>query len=239
MLNETKNISDKVYLRAYKELIQYLKALFICYDQQLNLSDKNKIKLVKEWGWYKYFASLNKNSEIDKVHIVTFNYDIWLERILKQLNVQYNIAGFESNNQYKFQIYKPHGSISFQSYIVKEKDAYDIDYSFDIVDDDISKFSIKYDNITPLTSINALIPPAGDSNRLGFKWANTIRKEIDQMIKDITINDELVICGISYWHVDRLELDHILGKIPIDVSDVSVFNPSPPRALNAILTTFF
>lgn len=59
------------------------------------------------------------------------------------------------------------------------------------------------------------------------------------MIKDITINDELVICGISYWHVDRLELDHILGKIPIDVSDVSVFNPSPPRALNAILTTFF
>ena len=139
----------------------------------------------------------------------------------------------------KFQIYKPHGSISFQSHIVKEKDAYDIDYSFDIVDDDISKFSIKYDNITPLTSINALIPPAGDSNRLGFKWANTIRKEIDQMIKDITINDELVICGISYWHVDRLELDHILGKIPIDVSDVSVFNPSPPRALNAILTTFF
>lgn len=239
MLNDTQNKSDKVYLKAYKELIQYLKALFICYDSKLDFKSNKLQKSIKSWGWYKYFNQLRNRTDIEKVHIITFNYDIWLERVLDLLKINYNIVGFENKTNSQFQIYKPHGSISFQSHVLKEKEAYEIDYSFDIIDDDISKFSIKYNNITPLSSINALIPPAGDSNRLGFKWAKTIRNNIDTEIKKVTLNDELIICGISYWHVDRLELDHILGKIPIDISNVLVFNPYPPRALNAILTTFF
>lgn len=239
MLTNTKKASqEKIYLKAYKELIQYLKALFIYYDKRIEFS-KKKLKTIKEWDWSRYFNKLNSDEGVESVHIVTFNYDIWLERTLELLGINYNIAGFQNGDECKFHIYKPHGSISFQSKIKKEKEAYEIDYTFDIVEDDVSNFDIEYSKITPLSSINALIPPAGDSSRFGFSWAKTISKEIDSMIDNINSEDELVICGISYWHVDRLELDRILGKIPIDVSDVFVLNPSPPRALNAILTTFF
>lgn len=236
--NHSTENSNKIYLLAYKELVQYLKTLFIYYNRKIDFRDIDLQNKIKQWSWYKKLELLNQDHTIEKVHIITFNYDIWLERILKLMGVDYNIAGFE-NKDSKFQIYKPHGSISFQAKVARDKAAYAINYNFDVPDDRIEQFDIEYDHISPLGSINALIPPAGDSGRLSFKWADTIRNKIGEAIKTFKSEDELILCGLSYWHVDRSELDKILGEIPIDISNVSVFNPQPPRALNAVLTTFF
>jgi hypothetical protein len=227
---------NKIYLKAYKELAQYLNTLFIHYDNMVNI--KTLYKNLKKWEWIKFLRKLNLDSSINKIHIITFNYDIWLERILEIIKAKFDIAGFTDNN-YKFQLYKPHGSISFNSKITKEKDAYSIDYSFDVVDDDVDAFNIKYDNITSLGSIIALIPPAGDSNRMNFKWSKTINDKIKSSISEIKAEDELIICGVSYWHVDRTEFDHIIANIPPNISNVLMLNPNPPRALNAVLTTYF
>lgn len=182
---------------------------------------------------------MNNCNDVEKIHIVTFNYDIWLERMLKISNIDFNIAGFETKDC-KIQIYKPHGSISFQSTVEMEEDAYEIKYNFDIPNDTIDQFLIKYEDMSTLGSWNAIIPPAGDSNRMvGCKWAKTIRECIDKALSTITRNDELILCGMSYWHVDRSELDHYLCKIPMEINNVFVINPNPPRALNAVLTTYF
>lgn len=55
-------------------------------------------------------------------------------------------------------IYKPHGSISFAHNTSKVKDVFKIDYGQDILDGQISEFSIKEEELSVLNSINAMIP---------------------------------------------------------------------------------
>ena len=90
-----------------------------------------------------------------------------------------------------------------------------------------------------MNKINAIIPPAGDSNRLDFKWASEVRNNAILESKSLTDKDEVVFCGMSYWHVDRLEIDTILTNIAPNISNVRVINPNPPRVLNAVMTTLF
>jgi len=79
--NRPRNV-DSIYMKAYKELVTYLKALFIFYNDKINVPNVN----LEDWGWSKYFIKLNNDPTINKVHVVTLNYDIWLERILNKNN---------------------------------------------------------------------------------------------------------------------------------------------------------
>lgn len=243
MLNDNFKINskdfyqNKIYLSAYKELVQYLNSLFIYYNS--NVTDKTIIRLTKEWNWYKYIKRIAKDGNIEKIYIITLNYDIWLERILMLYKIDFNVVGFE-NNDSKIQIFKPHGSISFQSKIIQDKEAFGITYDFDIPQDATDQFEIKYKGITPLGSLTALIPPAGDSSRMiGNKWSKTIREEIGKTCSLCKNSDELILCGVSYWHVDRAEIDQYLGHFPADILNVKIYNPKQPPAFNAVLTTYF
>lgn len=148
------------------------------------------------------------------------------------------MIGFEETDN-KLKIYKPHGSISFVHNVRKVKENFKIDYDNDSNDGNLSEFKLNYKNIDSLNKINAIIPPAGDSHRLDFKWAQDIKNKISNDIKIISENDELIISGVSYWHVDRLEIDSIVTSISANIKNVRVFNPNPPRVLNAVMTTLF
>ncbi|MGG7467052.1 hypothetical protein [Chryseobacterium arthrosphaerae] len=87
--------------------------------------------------------------------------------------------------------------------------------------------------------VNAIIPPAGDSSRLDFKWAKEIRDKAKSIASELTKDDELLICGLSYWHVDRLEIDSILTSINPNIEEIKVINPFTPKVFNAIITTLF
>lgn len=232
-LNNRQRGVDSIYMCAYKELVTYLKALFIFYNDKINVPDIN----LANWGWCSYLKQLFNDPNIDKVHIVTLNYDIWLERILKKNNIDFSISNFEENK--KLIIYKPHGSISFSHSSIKVKDAFDISYEHDVLDGQLSEFTIEYENLTALNSINAMIPPAGDSSRLDFAWTKQIRESILTASSGLTTNDELIICGTSYWHVDRLEIDKILTSINGNINDVKIINPHSPNVFNAVITTLF
>lgn len=58
------------------------------------------------------------------------------------------------------------------------------------------------------------------------------------MALGINENDEVVLCGISYWYVDRRELDTLLINLNQDVN-FTFINPAPPRDLNAVLISIF
>lgn len=234
ILQKDNRNESNIYIKAYKELASYLYALFVYYDKQIYIDD---IDLCK-WGWADYLEKLNRSSDVSSVHIVTYNYDVWLERVLKKLNVEFDIAGFE-NRSSKFKIYKPHGSISFVHNVKKVVDDFKIDYDSDTNDGSIDEFRVKYEDLDALNKINAIIPPAGDSSRLDFKWATVVRNQAISTAKELEEQDEIIFCGISYWHVDRLEIDSILMKINPEISNVRVINPNPPRVLNAVMTTLY
>lgn len=234
ILHKNNKKSQNIYIKAYKELGTYLQALFVYYNKQININTVD----FSDWPWFKFLNDLHNSSEVEKIHIVTLNYDIWLERVFKKINIHFDIASIDENDN-KIKIYKPHGSISFSHRVKKEKEAFEIRYDTDSNDGEISEFTIEYDNINALNSVNAIIPPAGDSSRLDFKWAKEIRDSAKEVAKSLNKNDELIICGLSYWHVDRLEIDSILTSINPEIEEVKVINPYTPKVFNAIITTLF
>lgn len=228
---------DRIYLKAYSELIVYLRHLFSYYDNAILTSQLEEFLSVTKWGWVPFFKSLATSKEYDKITFVTYNYDIWLERILSCLKIPFTVKGFEGKVTHKVEIIKPHGSISFvpKSYTT----TYSISYSLDFEGVSIDQLELKYTDLTHYEK-GAIIPPAGDSIRLKVTapWSQHLRNAAKDAALDISTNDEVVLCGISYWHVDRRELDELLLNLNQD-SGFTFINPLPPRDLNAVLISIF
>lgn len=235
ILPQRTEIKDKIYIRAYNELEQYLMSLFVYYTNKIKLSKyRNKLN---GWGWIKYLKALNSDKNIKSINIVSLNYDVWLEILLDMFALPYSMDGFYTDKK-KIHIYKPHGSIAFHS-VKRDKAAYCIPdrYSFD--NHNLNEFKYDNKNLDCLNIINAIIPPAGDSSRMKLSWSAEIRNHIKVQAKGLTKNDLAIICGISYWHVDRQEIDTYLSVIPSDIKHLVMVNPNPPEVLNAVLMTLF
>jgi len=227
---------DNIYINAYYELASYLKHLFIMYNQIVDDKELNGAKIT-EWGWYKLINSANNSPDIEEIDIVTYNYDIFLERILTLHNIRYDVVGIKEEGN-KIKIFKPHGSISFCYNGKGEKEAFIIRKNADMYEAKISDFSVMYQQLDENYYVNAMIPPSGDSSRMTFKWADDLRTSIGDMLKKIDSSDRLIISGLSYWHVDRREIDEILISLPNEMK-VYMVNPNPPKALNAVISCIF
>ena len=117
-------------------------------------------------------SSLNS---YDEICIINYSYDVWLERLLKLNNLEFNVEGFEENNDRKIKIIKPHGSISFsfkskagqgRPFVVRTLD-------LDEVSQECSEFDVNYDFKDDYPIVTPIIPPAGDSNRTDVGWVKT------------------------------------------------------------------
>lgn len=230
---------DRIYLRAYSELIVYLRQLFSWYDSLI--SDRKLHEFVEtctDWGWLNFLKELD-GKKYKKIIFVTYNYDVWLERILNCLGFRYCVYGFEDGEDEVIEIIKPHGSISFvpKNHI----DRYEINYNIDVDGLKIDELMLKYDDLTKY-STGAIIPPAGDSSRLQLtsSWADTLRREAIKKAKELSNDKEsnVIMCGISYWHVDRREIDELLINLNSE-TELTFINPVPPRDLNAVLISIF
>lgn len=223
---------DNIYLTAYYELVAYLKHLFIQYNEQI--ADGDLLSL-EQWGWLKLIMSANLSSEYEKIIIISYNYDIFLERILKLWHIPFSVGGIEKDDQ-KIILLKPHGSISFAHTTVGDASTFTIRKSRDMYEASLKDFTVKYDGLANNYLVNALIPPAGDSSRLTYEWASELRKLVEEQVSMLSMNDKCIISGLSYWHVDRKEIDGLLARICEKDLDTYMVNPFPPRALSAVLT---
>ncbi len=227
--------NESIYLSAYSELTSYLRYLFIYYDMLVSdndiLGQLDKIELLE------YIKKCLKKKK--KIYIITYNYDVFLERILRLAGIGYSVYAFE-NSDADVIVFKPHGSISFSFRIKTEEfTPYSIkDLIKETLSQNASDFEIKYDLVDDFPIVNAIIPPAGDPERFGFGWIRDIRKGIEEILKKSTSNDEMVLFGLSYWYVDRNEIDEILLSIDNKI-DVQFINPKPPTELEAVLTSLF
>jgi hypothetical protein len=223
--------SNNIYIKAYGELTTYLRYLFTYYDSKITDEDLNRIEI----PFIKYLKDcLNK---YDDIVIINYNYDIFLERLLMNNGIDFNIEGFQNINS-KIKIIKPHGSISF-SFNVKIEGPFTIRNSeADFFSQDVAQFQVKYNLSNDFPIVNAIIPPAGDSNRVSMGWVKLLREKINHYVQESQGKDKLIIFGISYWHVDRAEIDEIITRINPNI-DVNLINPNPPSSFNAVLTSLF
>ena len=127
-------------------------------------------------------------------------------------HIPYSVGGLEEDAE-KIILLKPHGSISFTHNKLGDPSTFAIRKSGDMYEASLSDFIVKYDGLDKNYLVNALIPPAGDSSRLTYKWANELRALVDNQISKISDNDKCVISGLSYWHVDRKEIDSLLDLL--------------------------
>lgn len=237
ILPQSIGLKDKIYIKAYNELEQYLMSLFVYYTKNLDISSVENRQKIEKWGWTRFLKSLYLSSDVDKVHIVSLNYDIWLEQLLEQWGIEYTMDGLSSTDE-KFVIYKPHGSIAFHS-PKRDRAAYTIQYRDTFDDHKINEFKYDLHNLDCLNMVNAIIPPAGDSSRMKLSWSIQIKDDIKKHAASMTDQDMAILCGLSYWHVDRSEIDEYLSALPMDLNDVIMVNPYPPEVLNAVLMTLF
>lgn len=224
-----------IYILAYKELMQYLKHLFIFYNNKITIIPDR----VDSWAWLKFLKHISTHESYSEISIVTYNYDIWLERILQKADIKYRLGVLEdTSSDAKITIYKPHGSISFTHNQKLDIDSYSINTTGELLDGSPQDFSVSYEALSDNYLISALIPPAGDSSRFNHTWAGKIKASAKSYAQKMTAKDEVIICGMSYWHVDRAELDELFINLDPMVNMLMV-NPSPERSLNAVLTSIF
>lgn len=217
--------SSNIYIHAYSELSSYLRYLFIYYDSLV--SEKDLKNIIDEIELIHYIK--NRVLRQKKVYIITYNYDVFLERLLKLADIPFSIYGFDDSKADVI-LFKPHGSISFSFKIkIQEYSPYNIrDLIAESISQNSTDFEIKYDLQEDYPIVNAIIPPAGDAERFGFGWIKDIRKGIDEIVSKSTSKDEMMIFGLSYWHVDRNELDEILLSLD-NKMEVRFVNPKRLR----------
>ncbi len=236
-LKRTEVMGDKTgngFLHAYKELVSYLKYLFIHYNNQVtDLPDE-----ISNWPWARFLMQLNSDPDVEEIVVISYNYDIWFERILEKLGINFDVPLLASKVGAKFHLFKPHGSISYQHKKSLPRESFSINYNSFFVDCPLSDIVISNTDLDRHTPINFLIPPAGESGRTSSTWAQSIRNECSSRVATSGANDLTVLCGISYWHVDRTEIDSLLNSMNSDM-DIIHLNPSPSRTLDAVLNSLF
>jgi len=225
---------NDIYIFAYKELAVYLKHLFIYYDNILPTLDTT----IENWSWTKFLKHVYNSADYSEVTIITYNYDVWIEKILKYLSIPYNISLIGTQIATKINILKPHGSISFAHKKKLDISAFQMSYNYELLNGDVADFNVLYTDLAENYPLNALIPPAGDSGRFSQTWAYKIRERAKDIVSSLTPDDEMVICGISYWHVDRAELDEIMVSCS-DSINLKMINPNPSRSFNTVVTSIF
>ncbi|QZA77900.1 hypothetical protein K4H28_00200 [Deefgea tanakiae] len=227
--------NEQKYLLAYKELTSYLKYLFIHFNSKVvKIPDE-----IKDWAWAIFFSTLSNSPDIEEVIIVTYNYDIWLERILKHLNIKFELPPIKKESKNcKFKIFKPHGSISFKYKQDLPLSSFNINYSELKSECSSIDIKVKYEDLCTNNPIIFLIPPAGDVNRTKDGWNASLRQIYEPKIRQFTKNDLMIISGISYWHVDRAEIDSILISPSSDMDLINI-NPSMDKYFESVINSLF
>lgn len=235
-LADPASLEDGIYIRAYKELVAYLRYLFVHYDSTLNtlnFFDSQEAASPLDW-----LIEAAHDENITAVDIVSFNYDAFLERTLQSNKVPFAIPLLDEDQSPKVKIHKPHGSITFCGKTSIDTTAFSINYEASFTEGGIDELAVKYDGLDNHYPLVGILPPAGESDRYRHRWIRQIWDKAIEAAKQLEENDLVVIYGLSYWHVDRKEIDMLLGEISRKARVISV-NPFPNAHFEAVCCSLF
>lgn len=237
-LADPSTLEDGIYIRAYKELVSYLRYLFVHYDNELIASkffDEDQIFEPIDW-----LIDSISNKSISDIDIVSFNYDGFLERCFQKKGIQFSIPLLDEDATAKIRLHKPHGSITFCGKTPIDKSAFSIKHSSgsSFTEGGISELDVRYDDLDNHFPLVGILPPAGDSDRYRHRWIRQIWDEALGAASKLVDGDIVIIYGISYWHADRKEIDMLLSKVTRKAKVISV-NPYPNPQFEAVCCSLF
>ena len=234
-LADPSSLEDGIYIRAYKELVSYLRYLFVHYDTVLNSENFFECQEIAEHIDWLLEASANPN--ISNIDVISFNYDAFLERSLKAKNVGFSIPLLDEKSE-KINIHKPHGSITFCGKTEIDQSAFMIDQRNKFSEGGIDELTVNYESLDRNFPIVGILPPAGDSDRYKHRWIRQIWDRAIEAATALDENDVVIVYGLSYWHVDRREIDMLLGQVSRKARVISV-NPNPNPNFEAVCCSLF
>ncbi|WP_395687873.1 SIR2 family protein [Caenimonas koreensis] len=198
---------------------------------------------IASWAWAEFLLRLNEFAE--DVVIVSYNYDLFLERALTALGIPYSYGGLGviDRTSSKIRIYKPHGSINFVgrndvALTPAERPPREIDYRLAEDLNSRREVRVESENLNDYWLRYAVIPPAGESSKLSQSWNRTLHEDLLKEAKAMRPSDLVVACGISYWHVDRTELDAIIAQLDPEIRAYMI-NPAPSAEFDSVLSSLF
>lgn len=237
-LADPSSLDDGIYIRAYKELVAYLRYLFVHYDTEMQSAKFfEKEEIFEPINWL--LDAVNEPTVTD-INVISFNYDALLERCLQNKGIPFSIPLLNDVSGAKTRIHKPHGSITFCGKKPIDKSAFEINYSGGsrFTEGAISELEVRYHGLDGHFPLLGILPPAGESDRYRHRWIRQIWDQALLAAKALGPNDLVVIYGLSYWHVDRKEIDMVLGEVSRRTRVISV-NPNPSPHFEAVCCSLF
>ena len=217
----------------------YLRYLFVHYDTELQAAsffDKPEIFEPIELA----LEAVAEAPAVTDIDIISFNYDALLERALEKKSVSFSIPLLAEVNRAKARVHKPHGSITFCGKKPIDKSAFAINYGGGsrFTEGAISELEVRYTGLDGHFPLLGILPPAGESERYRHRWIRQIWDRALQAARSLEPNDVVIIYGLSYWHVDRREIDMLLGEVSRRARVISV-NPNPSPHFEAVCCSLF
>ncbi len=211
---------DKYYLDSLKfgHLRQFLALSYSKLQVEIDKSNMDN-----NWKWYrwfsKYFESLNC--------IVSFNYDLLLERTLSNLKIQFFRMGSNESKE-GIPIIKPHGSIDYDipPRAINIQSEYRLNCTTFL--NDAQEVHVITNRDMQIARIEAdIIPPTKHNYQSNLSWIKT-----PNLIYEKTFSlsvDTIIVVGLSYWDVDRPEIDYYLQCMHKSTKVIYTENPSFPN----------
>jgi hypothetical protein len=171
----------------------------------------------EHWRWTQWLVAHRESLAF----IVSFNYDLTLERALEAAAIPYGEVGlFEPG----IPMLKPHSSIDHGSAVLAGPTNRIIMCDFP------QRRLAATELLDPRVECN-LILPAEPTN---LRDHQTVAPGFTQFRELAPSFSHVVIAGISYWDVDRPEIDEFLDCLPRTTTAV-VANPNPPQDLESAI----
>lgn len=235
-LADPSSLEDGIYIKAYNELVAYLRHLFVHYDSVL--CQKGFFDSASALAPIDWIFDANHEPIISDIDIVSFNYDALLERCFQKKAIDFSIPLLAELPNTKIRIHKPHGSITFCGKKPIDKSAFSINYGSRFTEGGIDELQVQYDDLDQHFPLVGILPPAGESDRYKHRWIRQIWDKAIEAAKSLGEGDLVIVYGLSYWHVDRKEVDMLLSGVSRKARVVSV-NPNPNPQFEAVCCSLF
>ena len=221
-----------ICVRTYFELNKYLKSLILYYDKLIYEAITKLIAKKSTDEIVQLFPLINEIGVEDLV--ISYNYDIWLERLLTSCHNKYSYAGITSNNHANIKIYKPHGSVNFDlcNHIEDESNIYDVST------DNLKIIDLENNHLPSVFNYSLIIPPSGFIIGQSNSWVAKIREGLTSSLQQ-SCPSKVVFYGLSYDIVDRDEINEIICQLDITSTEIVYVNPKPSSNLDYILSQHF
>lgn len=214
------------------EARHYLKHAFLTYQRAADETVR-----YGGWQWTRWLAAHRS----DLVAVVSFNYELIVERALKEAGVRYH-RGLENEAQQAVPVARPHGSIDFDFGYIRsaERDggpALTPRYPLGVFVDhpDMPAHGLNRMNASAPNLAVPLVLPAEASQYRHLTWVRRGLTGWERQARSLT---HLVIVGISYARCDRPEIESLVRVVPSSASAV-VVDPEPSEEMLVLLRDHF